>query len=392
MNWDKDTIFRLIEKYFSRTVADLILINQIPAPTFGEKRRADLIRSRLQEFGIKEARRDRAGNVYAVIPARRSKDHILVFANLDGAFSADADVLVKVDSGRIVGNGIGNNSLGLAALLFLAEIIKEEKIALSHNLVILAAASSRGEGNALGMQRFIERFRRKILFGICLEGRKLGRIDHWAFGSARFQLVARARGGDSWNDYPFRGAIDKIHRVAESFVKVPFPRVPKTVVNITQIEGGSSFGQIPERAKLEGEILSDDMNVVEDIAQKFQKIVDRFISRKDFDLRFKILSRRPTGGIPNYHFLVELAAKILEELGVKWRLGAVENDMGVLLARGIPAVTLGLAETESAKDGREFVHLNSFRTGLCQLLMMLKKGQEKADEFRRMDKDAYVSS
>ena len=177
----------------------------------------------------------------------------------------------------------------------------------------------------------------------------------------------------------------------KSGIRGLFPRVPKTVVNITRIEGGSSFGHIPELASLEGEILSDDMNIVENVGTRFQEIVDGFASKKGYGISFRILSRRTTGGIPNYHFLVQLAEQVLKELDVKGRLGAVENDMGILLARGIPAVTLGLAETSFDDEDRESVDLASFKKGLCQVLMMLKRGEEKADEFGRVGKDAHVS-
>ena len=38
MKWDRESIHRLIERYFSRTISDLIVVNQIPAPTFAEKK------------------------------------------------------------------------------------------------------------------------------------------------------------------------------------------------------------------------------------------------------------------------------------------------------------------------------------------------------------------
>jgi len=384
MNMDKHSVTQLVEKYFSRTISDLILINQIPAPTFEEKKRGEIIRSRFNEFELSNVRRDRAGNISATIPGSIGRDNILVFANLDGLFSEVADVLVKVEHNKVIGKGLGNNSIGLAGLLCLAEMVKKENITLRNNLVLVATASSIGDGNSRGMKRFLDRFKKSILFGICLEGRKLGRIDHWAFGSARFELKARAIGGDSWNDYPRRSAIDIIHRVADEFTKVPVPRNPKTIVNITKVEGSSAFGQINELAALRGEILSDGMEVIDGLIRDFENIVDNFVRNKGFDVSFEVISKRPTGGIPNYHYLVELAQSILEECGVKSRLGAIENDMGVLLTGQIPAVTLGLARTGLESSGEEFVHLDSLKTGLCQLLMMVKRGEDRADELGGM--------
>ena len=132
---------------------------------------------------------------------------------------------------------------------------------------------------------------------------------------------------------------------------------------------------------MRGEILSDGMDVVEGLAKEFENIVNNFAATKGFDVSFRVISKRPPGGIPNYHYLVQLAQSILEECGVKSRLGAVENDMGVLLTGGIPAITLGLAETAFEPTAQEFMRLDSLKRGLCQLLMMVKRGEEKADEF-----------
>ena len=55
-----------------RTVADIIRLTEIPAPPFGEARRAEALRRDFETLGLKDVAIDAEGNVTGVRPGRRT--------------------------------------------------------------------------------------------------------------------------------------------------------------------------------------------------------------------------------------------------------------------------------------------------------------------------------
>jgi len=365
------------EKYFSTALSDLILVNQILAPTYRERHRGDFIRRRLKEFGVRYVSRDLRGNIVARFPKKGSRA-ILISANLDTIFEETDDVMVQVGEDRLTGNGVANNAGGLAALLALAEMIRKERISFENEVVLLATTGAEREAASSGMRYFLENFDREILFAICLEGMNLGRISHWAFGSTRFALSCHTRGGDSWNDAGNLSAVRPLFEFLSRAHAEELPEQPKTVFNITRIEGGSYFNHIADRCRLEAEILSDDMEVLARLENRFKKIFEELHTSVNASLKYELLGTSKQGGIPNYHYLVESAAELLSELGITSRLAASGGDLAVLLGRGVPAVLLGISVGGINQDRKEYLELEPIKKGLAQILGVIQRAEERA--------------
>src|SRR5690242_20013619 len=103
-----------------RVIERAIEIQQISAPTFDEKRRGEFVRSLFLEEGLTDVSMDEVGNVYG----RWSMDDgqllekkpLIVSAHLDTVFPAETNLEVKREGGKVFGPGLGDNSLGVAAL------------------------------------------------------------------------------------------------------------------------------------------------------------------------------------------------------------------------------------------------------------------------------------
>ncbi len=97
-----------------------IAIQQIPAPTGAEAARTQWVGARMEELGLHEIVHDAASNnVYGRWPGAQSHSALLVTAHTDTVFGIDTDLSVRHDApnGRVYGPGIGDNSMGVAALL-----------------------------------------------------------------------------------------------------------------------------------------------------------------------------------------------------------------------------------------------------------------------------------
>ena len=98
-------------------VLDLaVQIQQIPAPTFKEERRAKFIHRTFNDLGLNDISLDDRGNVYARLRGLGKKPAIVVSAHLDTVFTQDEDLPLSRSAEKITGPGIGDNSLGLAGL------------------------------------------------------------------------------------------------------------------------------------------------------------------------------------------------------------------------------------------------------------------------------------
>src|SRR6056297_1728851 len=99
-------------------LANLVMIGEIPSPTFDEARRVELLQNRFVECGLQNCSSDEAGNALAVLPGKGSEDggSILITAHLDTIFENEVDHTLLVQADRITGPGVADNSLGLAIL------------------------------------------------------------------------------------------------------------------------------------------------------------------------------------------------------------------------------------------------------------------------------------
>ena len=102
----------------SRVLTESIAIQQIAAPTFHEQHRAEYVQSRFADLGLTDVSRDDLSNVYAKLPGRASKPAVLISAHLDTVFPHGTDLTLNTDAtaGKVNAAGIGDNSMGVAAL------------------------------------------------------------------------------------------------------------------------------------------------------------------------------------------------------------------------------------------------------------------------------------
>ena len=111
---------------FNHRLLDLaVQIQQIPAPTFAEKPRAEFVREMFVKEGLKDVSLDSVNNVFGHWVGGGQARPLIVSAHLDTVFSAEVDLHVRREEGRIYGLGIGDNALGVAALFGLQWLLRE---------------------------------------------------------------------------------------------------------------------------------------------------------------------------------------------------------------------------------------------------------------------------
>ena len=347
-----------------------IAIQQIAAPTFDEARRSAYVCNRMQAFELRDVAVDPLGNVYGRVRGATDAPGLLIAAHMDTVFPADTDLIVRREGRRIYGPGIGDNSLGVAALLHLARAIGAHGIMPMRDIWFVANVGEEGLGDLNGMRAAVERLRKRISVAIALEGTGHDRIVHEAIGVRRYRMTTTAAGGHSWQNFGAPSAIHALVRLADQFTRLELPQA-RSSFNIGVIEGGTSVNAIAERASLLLDLRSVDPAALGLLVEQ----VERLIAAARLDepeIRFDatIVGDRGAGRIPRDHPLVKLATAAYQAAGATVAYGVGSTDANVPLSQGIPAVCVGITDGANAHRLDEYIDTTRIPQGMRALLWL----------------------
>lgn len=346
-------------------------IQQIPAPTFSEARRADYIETELNRLGVPMVSRDAAGNVYA---GKNGRDGLclVVTAHLDTVHPGDGPLALARSPERISGPGIGDNSLGVAVLLGIARYMMEAKREFGGEVWLAANVCEEGLGNLAGMQAVVEHFGQRAGAYIILEGLGLGQVCHRGLGVLRYRVTAETAGGHAWGNYGAPSAIHELAGVISAITALPVARKPRPSLNIGVIQGGTSVNTIASSASFEIDLRSEDQTTLVRLANRVKRLV-KSRNRAGVKMTIEPIGSRPAGGIRPSHPLIKLTLEILAELNVSASLEIGSTDANYALSKGFPAVCLGITEGGNPHTVNEYIELSPVRTGLEQVLQILHR-------------------
>ena len=379
MKNDCEKILGELDEYVSQlegiretVLSTMVMVNEIPAPTFKEHARARFLVDRFSELEMVNASLDEKDNVLGIIPGRRGDRDILVAAHLDSIFDETVDHTVTLEPSLAIGPGVSDNSLGVAVLGTLPLILESIGLELDANLVLLGSARSLGQGDLEGLRFVLENYKRPFAAAVCLEGIKLGRLSFSSIGMLRGELSYRIHDQYDWTKFNSVGAIVDMNDMINRILEIPLPHKPKTSIVLGQIEAGTSYNTLPTKAKLRFEIRSEADEMVSDLAEKIGNLAEEMTSKTGALVKFREIARRRPGGTDFSHPLNTIGREILKRLDVKPRITPSTSEVAALIDAGIPAVTIGLTHGENAGELEEAVEISPISRGLAQLAALLK--------------------
>ncbi len=361
--------------FIDRLLELTIQIQQIPAPTFEEKRRAEFaldlfIGEKLQDVSI-----DSVSNVLARLPASikdETRKPLIISAHLDTVFPANTNLHATRESDRIYGPGIGDNSMGVAALFGLLWLLRERRIELPGDVWFVANACEEGLGDLRGMKAVVDRFGADVIAYLAIEGASVGHVYHRAIGVRRYRITARTAGGHSWADFGRPSAIHELTRLVTQVTSLPVPASPRTSLNIGRISGGTGVNVLASEATFELDLRSESIGTLNSLAEQVEDLA-RAASRAGVTIESEIIGQRPAGEIPSDHPLVKLGEECLREQGWKAELTAGSTDANIPLSRGIPAVVLGVTVGSGSHTVHEYIETAPAEKGMEQLVRFVSK-------------------
>jgi tripeptide aminopeptidase len=349
-------------------------LQQIPAPTFHEADRAEYMRLLFSHAGLKNVEIDEVGNTWGCLPGGDQRP-LVVSAHLDTVHSSGTPLALIRTPGQITGPAIGDNALGLSALVCIAEDFIRSGACLPGPVYFIATVGEEGMGNLAGMQAVVDRLGSRPAAYIILEGIGLGSVYHRALGVERYQLRVETQGGHSWADYGRPSAIHELAQIIARLSSLSFPKKPRTTFNIGTIQGGTSINSIAMNAVCTIDIRSEDHGMLQKTAARIARMIANH-SQPEVGIRFELIGTRPAGEIPSNHPLVLLSIDCLKQLGVQPYTGIGSTDANVPLSRGFAAVCLGITTGGNAHTIHEYIHTRPVQTGLQQLSDVIQRAWE----------------
>jgi len=313
---------------------------------------------------------DRSSNVFARRPGGNGAP-VLVTAHLDTVFDDDTDLSVTREGNRIHGPGIGDNAVAVASLLGLVWALEEGGAQLPGDLWLAANVAEEGLGDLKGMRAVMDRFGSQVAATVVLEGMTFGSVIHQGIGVRRYRVSVQAPGGHSWTDFGSTSAVHTLVRLGAQLAELDVPETPKTTYNLGVLEGGTSINTIAESASLLLDLRSESGEALSTLVAQAERVVRGFASR-DARVSMEQIGDRPPGAIPHDHPLVRAAEEALRRAGVnEVHYRPASTDANVPLARGLPAVCVGLTRGENAHRLSEFIEVEPLERGLEQLLRLV---------------------
>lgn len=347
-----------------------VSIQQIPAPTFHEAERAFHIMQQMRALELECVEIDDIHNVYGMFPGQDGQSpYILVSAHTDTIFSMQTDLSLRREANILYAPGLGDNSIGVGALLALARFLRDERITPKCNIWFVATVREEGLGDLGGMKAAFERLRAGAGAVINIEGLAYGHVYNSGIAVRRLEIVARSAGGHSWLHFGRPSAIHTLLELGARICSIRPPAAPRTTYNIGLIAGGTAVNAIAQEARMWLDLRSETRSGVEQIEQQVQSFI-RAQAVDDVTIDVQIVGDRPPGALAAHHPLVQDALAALRLLGVQSTLETGSTDANIPLAAGCPAVTIGITRGGNAHRIDEYIELTPVADGLQQLILL----------------------
>ena len=82
------------------TTQDTLNMCQIPAPSYKEEKKAEYIRDRFREIGLRDVRIDAVGNVLGIWPGTGEGPSVMLAAHTDTVFPEGTDLTIRKEGNR----------------------------------------------------------------------------------------------------------------------------------------------------------------------------------------------------------------------------------------------------------------------------------------------------
>lgn len=356
-----------LEGYREIILANLVMMGEIPAPTFHEQARIDFLQQRFTESGLHNVSCDEVGNGAAVLPGSEGNRNILVSAHADTPFPATIEHTLSLYPERAIGPGIADNSLGLSMIATLPMLLEYLDIRLRSNLILMGATRSLGRGDLAGLRFFLSNASVPIAAGLSVEGVQLGRLNYASQASLDAEITCRIADRQPGEAGERSSAVLVLNQVIQHLCEVVGPRD----LVLGSVEGGTAFKTPAPNAILRIELQQRSNDKLTELVRIIDTIVEDIAAHTGAQLRFEIIARSNAGGLDPQHPLVENARSIITALGVEPCKDCHSTAASCFHDQGVPGLVIGITQGHRLNQPDEEIEIEPIFRGIAQLIGIL---------------------
>ncbi|HMG08438.1 MAG TPA: M20/M25/M40 family metallo-hydrolase [Mucilaginibacter sp.] len=337
-----------------QTLADHILLTEIPAPPYKETVRAKKFAEMLKAAGADSVWIDTAGNVIGKVKGRKGKKTVALEGHMDTVFPEGTDVKVVHKGDTLYAPGVSDDTRALAVVLTVLKAVKKADIKTDADMLFVGAVGEEGQGDLRGVKNlFSESGPAKIDSYIAMDGTNVDRIVHRGLGSHRYRITYKGLGGHSSGAFglanPHNALARGIHYWVLDADKFTREKGVRVTYNVGVIGGGTSVNSIPFESWMEVDMRSESPERLAGIDKMLQDAVQKALAEENQMKRLgpnltvdvKLIGERPSGmedpGIP----FAQRAIATASFLQASPSLGVGSTNSNIPISKGIPAVTIG---------------------------------------------------
>ena len=331
------------------TIDEQVRICEVPAPSFKEAARGELMRRAFEQLGLQNIRVDRAGNVLADRPGQAPRPRLVVAAHLDTVFPEDTNVKVTRRGSTLIGPGTGDNCRGLAVLLAVVRAMNTAEVRTPATVTFVANVGEEGLGDLRGMKAlFDETMKGQIDRFVSIDNGGLN-ITTAGIGSLRYRIVFKGPGGHSLTDFGLPNPANALGRAIAKVAELRVPSDPKTTFNVGRVGGGAAVNAIPSEAWMEVDLRSTSGPALVALDERFRRAVDAAVVEENarwgrsgvVTAVKELVGNRPAGAMAPDAPIVRTAWDVARALGLSPVESASSSDANLPMSRQIPAIAIG---------------------------------------------------
>lgn len=368
MKISRKELYSWCEEQFEEHITLLKTLAAIPAPSHGEEKRAEFIRSWLLSNGAETVMIDEAKNVIVPVSCKVDSPYLLCMAHTDVVFPDTDSLPVYEENGRIYAPGVGDDTANVVAMMLCIRFLITHPGCCTRPVLFVFDSCEEGLGNLKGVRQIMADYSGRIGEMVSLDLQSDSIICR-AVGSERWEVSVSAAGGHSYSDFGNANGIAKLSELICALYRqsVPHKDGSKTTFNVGTISGGTSVNTIAQTAVMTYEYRSDDLECLSIMRQQFQAVLEN-MQTESAVFSAKNIGNRPCGSkIPDelHDKLIKNCADAIKSVyAIEPTLRSGSTDANIPLSIGIPAATFGLYRGSGAHTRQEYVEVDSLTPGL----------------------------
>lgn len=375
----------MTEVNVERLTREFTTLVQISSPSYKERELGNYLIKRLNGLGLLveedntgEKIGGNCGNIFARLPGDEKYPTLFLCAHMDTVQPGEGikpvlkDGVFRSDGSTVLG---GDDKAGIAAMIELLEILKEERV--PHGpLEILFTV---GEEQGLRGSKNFDCSRLKAKCGYVLDSSgKPGTIIIAAPTQNIINFSIKGKAAHAGIE-PERG-INAIQAAGHALVRLRLGRIDaETTANIGVIRGGKATNIVPDLVYLEGEVRSLDRKKMEaltsEIIETFTKAVEAAGAKSEVKVTFEY----PEFRLDPEMSVIRYASQAAEKAGlqVRYETSGGGSDANIFNAAGIPTANLGIG-MQQVHTKEEFLEVKDLTDDVRWLieLIQLTAGRE----------------